>query len=87
MWGGKCIVSSVQKGQNTHVYPEVERAGGALLDTWLVPALSTQFQAFTESIYEYEIEQMPVNQHTVRTTENSNAHTRGAREPTYSWYH
>lgn len=60
----KCIVSSVQKGQNTHVYPEVERAGGALLDTWLVSALSTQFQAFTESIYEYENKQMPVNQHT-----------------------
>lgn len=59
MWGGKYIVSSVQKGQ-----PEVERAGGALLDTWLVPALGTQFQAFTESIYEYENEQMPVNQHT-----------------------
>lgn len=48
----------------THVYPEVERVGGALLDTWLVPALGTQFQAFTESIYEYENEQMPVNQHT-----------------------
>lgn len=62
--GVENVLFPLSRRVKTHVYPEVERAGGALLDTWLGPALGTQFQALTESIYEYENEQMPVNQHT-----------------------
>lgn len=41
--GVENVLFPLSRRVKTHVYPEVERAGGALLDTWLVPALGTQF--------------------------------------------